>query len=127
MAKQAEAERERRAKVIAADGEFQASGKLAQAAAVMREHPVALQLRYLQTVAEIATENNSTTLFPIPMELFAGLGEERTRAAAETQEAEPAGKPLLASGSEAVEMAKRALGLGSAREKAPAKPDAEGS
>ncbi len=70
MAKQAEAERERRAKIIAAEGEFQAAEKLAQAADVIGKHPAALQLRYLQTLAEIATENNSTTLFPIPIDLF---------------------------------------------------------
>jgi len=71
MAKQAEAERERRSKIIAADGEFQASAKLADAAEVISKHPIALQLRFLQTLAEIATENNSTTLFPIPIDLFA--------------------------------------------------------
>ena len=70
MAKQAEAERERRGKVIAAEGEFQASKKLAQAAQVMERHPVTVQLRYLQTAVEIAAENNSTTVFPIPLELF---------------------------------------------------------
>jgi regulator of protease activity HflC (stomatin/prohibitin superfamily) len=70
MAKQAEAERERRSKVIAAEGELQASEKLAQAAQVLQTQPAAIQLRYLQTVAEIATENNSTTLFPIPIDLF---------------------------------------------------------
>jgi regulator of protease activity HflC (stomatin/prohibitin superfamily) len=70
MAKQAEAERERRAKVIAAEGEFQASQKLMEAAEVIERHPTALQLRYLQTLAEIATENNSTTVFPIPIELL---------------------------------------------------------
>ncbi len=70
MAKQAEAERERRAKVIHAEGEFQASAKLAEAAAVISKDPTALQLRYLQTLAEIATEKNSTTLFPIPIDLF---------------------------------------------------------
>jgi regulator of protease activity HflC (stomatin/prohibitin superfamily) len=73
MAKQAEAERERRGKVIAAEGEYQASTKLAMAAAVIQEHPVALQLRFLQTVVEVAAENNSTTLFPIPIELFRPL------------------------------------------------------
>ena len=73
MAKQAEAERERRAKVIAAEGEFQAADKLGQAAAIISAHPQALQLRYLQTLAEIATENNSTTLFPIPMDLISGF------------------------------------------------------
>jgi len=73
MAKQAEAERERRAKVIAAEGEFQASARLSEAADVISKHPIALQLRYLQTLAEIATENNSTTLFPIPIEIFTPL------------------------------------------------------
>lgn len=70
MAKQAEAERERRAKIIGAEGEFQAAEKLRDAAVLIEEHPTALQLRYLQTLAEIATENNSTTVFPIPIELL---------------------------------------------------------
>ena len=70
MAKQAEAERERRAKVIHADGEFQASAKLSEAAVIISKDPTALQLRYLQTLSEIATENNSTILFPIPIDLF---------------------------------------------------------
>lgn len=70
MARQAEAERERRAKVIAAEGEFQASQKLADAAQVLASQPAALQLRYLQTLVEVAAENNSTTLFPIPLDLF---------------------------------------------------------
>jgi regulator of protease activity HflC (stomatin/prohibitin superfamily) len=70
MARQAEAERERRAKVVNALGEHQASRKLVAAAKIMSADPVALQLRFLQTVSEIAAENNSTTLFPIPMELF---------------------------------------------------------
>jgi regulator of protease activity HflC (stomatin/prohibitin superfamily) len=70
MAKQAEAERERRAKVINAEGEFQAAARLAEAAQIIQEHPVALQLRYLQTLREIATENNSTTVFPIPIDFF---------------------------------------------------------
>ncbi|UCF19697.1 MAG: slipin family protein [Gemmatimonadota bacterium] len=70
MARQAEAERERRAKVVNALGEFQASRKLVQAAQIMSADPAALQLRFLQTVSEIAAENNSTTLFPIPMDLF---------------------------------------------------------
>jgi regulator of protease activity HflC (stomatin/prohibitin superfamily) len=69
MARQAEAERERRAKVIAAEGEFQASEKLSQAANVLSRNPAALQLRYLQTLAEIATEKNSTTIFPVPIDL----------------------------------------------------------
>lgn len=71
IAKQAEAERERRAKVINAEGEFQAAQKLADAAVIIEQHPVALQLRYLQTLSEVATENNSTTLFPIPIDLLA--------------------------------------------------------
>jgi regulator of protease activity HflC (stomatin/prohibitin superfamily) len=70
MAKQAEAERERRAKVINAEGEYQAATKLAEAATIIREHPMALQLRYLQTLREISAENNSTTVFPIPIDLF---------------------------------------------------------
>lgn len=70
MAKQAEAERERRAKVIGAEGEYQAASRLADAAQIIQEYPVALQLRYLQTLREIAAENNSTTLFPIPIDLF---------------------------------------------------------
>ncbi|MGD9016150.1 MAG: slipin family protein [Desulfobacterales bacterium] len=81
MAKQAEAERERRSKVINAEGEFQAAAKLAEAAVIIEKHPVALQLRYLQTVTEMATESNSTTIFPIPIDLF---------------------KPLLASASERI-------------------------
>ncbi len=70
MARQAEAERERRAKVINAEGEHQAAARLAEAAAIIAEHPMALQLRYLQTLREVSAENNSTTLFPIPIDLF---------------------------------------------------------
>jgi regulator of protease activity HflC (stomatin/prohibitin superfamily) len=70
MAKQAEAERERRAKVIDAEGEYQAAQRLADAATIIEKHPMALQLRYLQTLREVAAENNSTTLFPIPIDLF---------------------------------------------------------
>ena len=70
IARQAEAERERRAKVIAAQGELQASETLMLAARMLAQEPISLQLRYLQTVTEIAAENNSTTLFPIPIELF---------------------------------------------------------
>jgi len=70
MAQQAEAERERRAKVIRAEGEFQAAQKMADAAAIIEKHPMALQMRYLQTLVEVAAENNSTTLFPIPLDLF---------------------------------------------------------
>src|SRR5216110_2023199 len=70
MARQAEAERERRAKVIAAEGEFQASAKLTDAAAVISEHPIALTLRYLQTLLEISGTNNSTTILPVPLDLL---------------------------------------------------------
>jgi len=70
MARQAEAERERRAKVINAEGEYQAATKLAQASEIIEKHPTSLQLRYLQSMNEMATESNSTTIFPIPIELF---------------------------------------------------------
>ncbi len=70
MARQAEAERERRAKIIAAEGEYEASEKMRMAAQVMSKEPMALQMRYLQTLREIAVENNSTTIFPIPLDLF---------------------------------------------------------
>jgi regulator of protease activity HflC (stomatin/prohibitin superfamily) len=70
MAKQAEAERERRAKVIHADGEFQASQKLADAAEVISKQPMALQLRFLQSLVEVASEKNSTTIFPVPIDLL---------------------------------------------------------
>ena len=70
IARQAEAERERRAKVINAEGEYQAAARLAEAAAVLGREPAALQLRYLQTLAEIATENNSTIIFPVPVDFL---------------------------------------------------------
>ena len=79
MAKQAEAERERRSKVIAAEGEFQASQRLSDAARILSEQPSALTLRYLQTLREIATEKNSTTIFPVPIDLlkpFLGKAKE---------------------------------------------------
>jgi regulator of protease activity HflC (stomatin/prohibitin superfamily) len=82
MARQAEAERERRAKVIAAEGEFQASAKLTEAAAVISEHPIALTLRYLQTLLEIAGPNSSTTIFPIPLELITPFIEKQFKGAA---------------------------------------------
>jgi regulator of protease activity HflC (stomatin/prohibitin superfamily) len=83
IARQAEAERERRAKVINADGELQASQKLSEAAAVIATQPLAMQLRYLQTLSEIATENNSTTIFPVPIDLFEPL--IRARVASESK------------------------------------------
>jgi regulator of protease activity HflC (stomatin/prohibitin superfamily) len=98
MARQAEAERERRAKVIAAQGELQASETLAQAARQLATEPTALQLRYLQTVTEIAAENNSTTIFPIPIELFRPfLTQVASAAAKPVASGEPAGPALPAS------------------------------
>ncbi len=73
MSKQAEAERERRAKVINAEGEFQAAAKLSEAAEVLSRHPIAVQLRYLQTMREVASERNTTTFFPLPIDLFSPL------------------------------------------------------
>jgi regulator of protease activity HflC (stomatin/prohibitin superfamily) len=73
MARQAEAERERRSKIIAAEGEFQASTRLAEAADIMGRHPMALQLRFLQTLSEVAVENNSTIVFPVPIDLIKPL------------------------------------------------------
>jgi len=84
MARQAEAERERRAKVIAAQGELQASQTLAEAAKTLAQEPTALQLRYLQTVTEIAAENNSTTIFPVPIEMIRPFIPGLNRAAAES-------------------------------------------
>ena len=77
MAKQAEAERERRAKVIHAEGEFQASERLSEAAAVIERHPIALQLRYLQALTEVAAENNSTIMFPLPIDLLSPFIQNR--------------------------------------------------
>lgn len=102
MAKQAEAERERRGKVIAAEGEFQASKKLALAAAVLENHPVAVQLRFMQTAVEIAAENNSTTVFPIPIDLF---GSMRPRSAP------PSGGVTSEDETEALEAGEKELGL----------------
>lgn len=79
IARQAEAERERRAKIISADGELEASQKLSEAARILSLQPASIQLRYLQTVTEIAVENNSTILFPIPLELFSGLDRLREK------------------------------------------------
>ena len=98
MARQAEAERERRAKVIAAQGELQASETLAQAAGNLAKEPTALQLRYLQTVVEIAAENNSTTIFPIPMDLFRPFLTQAAPTAPRVESsAEPSGPALPAS------------------------------
>jgi regulator of protease activity HflC (stomatin/prohibitin superfamily) len=83
MARQAEAERERRAKIIAAEGEFQAADKLSQAAATIGRHPVAIQLRFLQTLLEVGSERNSTTIFPVPIDLFTPFLEAARIAAAD--------------------------------------------
>jgi len=78
MAKQAEAERERRSKVINAEGEFQAAQRLADAAEIITQNPAALQLRYFQTLREVATENNSTTIFPVPVDLIKMFFEKKS-------------------------------------------------
>jgi regulator of protease activity HflC (stomatin/prohibitin superfamily) len=138
MAKKAEAERERRAKVINAQGEYQASAKLAAAAEIIQEFPVAMQLRFLQTVTEIAAENNSTTLFPIPMELFKPFlepgapasGEARARAVRATAETLVAALPDSEDSGKLQSVAKKLIGTaaeGAATEKALTGPDnAEG-
>jgi regulator of protease activity HflC (stomatin/prohibitin superfamily) len=87
MAKQAEAERERRAKVIHAEGEFNAAGKLVEAAALLATQPMTLQLRYLQTLTEIGVEKNTTIVFPLPMELMNLLNRTLTPASATLPEA----------------------------------------
>ncbi len=80
MARQAEAERERRSKVINAEGEFEASARLSQAAAQMGNNPISLQLRFLQTLTDIASEKNSTILFPIPIDLITPFIDMANRA-----------------------------------------------
>jgi len=79
MARQAEAERERRAKVIAAEGEFQAAQRIADAARIIETHPTAIQLRYLQTLVEVATGNNTTTIFPVPIDLISPFLQKAER------------------------------------------------
>jgi regulator of protease activity HflC (stomatin/prohibitin superfamily) len=130
MARQAEAERERRAKVISADGEYQASAKLALAAKVMEEHPAALQLRFLQTVVEIAAENNSTTLFPIPIDMFRPFMEKATGlkgggVSAEASEDGPLALPDGASREHLADAARKYLGIsGQTPEPVPTAPKA---
>ena len=97
MARQAEAERERRAKIISAEGEFQASTRLAEAADVMGQHPMSLQLRFLQTLAEVATENNSTLIFPVPIDLVRPLIEMGERMSQQRQDGN--GAPPLSAAS----------------------------
>jgi regulator of protease activity HflC (stomatin/prohibitin superfamily) len=94
MARQAEAEREKRAKVIHAEGEFLASQQLQEAASIIAEEPIAIQLRYLQTLTEISAEKNSTIIFPLPMDLIAAVVPGfRTSSEAGTQESRPAPAP----------------------------------
>ena len=92
MARQAEAERERRSKIITAEGEYQASERLAEAAAIMGRQPMSLQLRFLQTLADVATENNSTIVFPVPIDLVRPFIElaERTHQSGDGDDAAPA-------------------------------------
>ncbi len=121
MAKQAEAERERRGKVISAAGEAQAAAKLAEAAEIIQHYPVAIQLRFLQTMVEIAAENNSTTVFPIPMDLFQPIVEagarwksgERPSHEALTAASEGLALPAGADQAILAEAAKAFLGIGS--------------
>jgi regulator of protease activity HflC (stomatin/prohibitin superfamily) len=118
MSRQAEAERERRARIIAADGEFQASQKLAQAARAMSDDPAALQLRLLQTVVEVAAEKNSTLVMPFPVELLRFLDKavptsaanrpDLPRATAESAPALGSSAPLVSSGAAAKEASARA-------------------
>jgi regulator of protease activity HflC (stomatin/prohibitin superfamily) len=105
MARQAEAERERRAKVIHAEGEFQASAKLSQAAAVLSQTPAAMQLRYLQTLKELGGERGSTVVFPLPLDLITPLLEKVTGRPA----AQPAAAPPVASAVEAAAEEQAAL------------------
>jgi regulator of protease activity HflC (stomatin/prohibitin superfamily) len=93
IARQAEAERERRAKIIHAEGEFTAAEKLAMAAKVIQQEPVAIQLRYLQTLVEIGAEKNTTIVFPLPLDIIASLGRALDRSARDPV-AGPASNPL---------------------------------
>ncbi len=100
MARQAEAERERRAKVINAEGEFQAAQKLSDASAVIGQHPMALQLRFLQTLTEVASENNSTLVFPLPIDLIQPFMEGMAgKPGAEEAKGPPTSRPPESTGS----------------------------
>jgi hypothetical protein len=90
MARQAEIERERRAKIINAEGEYQASQRLADAAKILAVEPISLQLRFLQTLSEVASENNSTTLFPVPIDLFTPFIKAATKVVQGVDEQAPA-------------------------------------
>lgn len=104
MAKQAEAERERRAKIVAAEGELQAAEKLAQAAAVISSSPGAMQLRQLQTMVEVSAEKNSTLIFPIPIELFGGMGPNAKGIAEKAMQFLPAAAQALKSKGETIKL-----------------------
>jgi regulator of protease activity HflC (stomatin/prohibitin superfamily) len=93
MAKQAEAEREKRAKLIHADGEYNASKQLAAAAEVLQQQPAAIQLRYLQTLTEIGVEHNTTIIFPVPMEFMPGIGRALAKAIQPAAPPSPAATP----------------------------------
>ncbi len=110
MARQAEAERERRAKVIAAQGELQASETLAQAARTLAAEPMSLQLRYLQTVTEIAAENNSTTIFPIPIDLLRPFLREQSAKSPDALEKREPEPPALSAGDLSTLMAQLRIG-----------------
>jgi hypothetical protein len=109
MSRQAEAERERRARIISADGEYQASKKLAQAAQVMSADPAALQLRLLQTVVEVAAEKNSTLVMPVPVELLRFF-DRATRATPGQAPAAAVGTPATVTGTPATDTGNRDTG-----------------
>jgi regulator of protease activity HflC (stomatin/prohibitin superfamily) len=90
MAKQAEGERERRAKVIHAEGEFQAAAKLRDAAEIIEDHPMAMQMRFLQTLVEVGSENNSTIVFPVPLDLMRPLMQAASATNGRPRQSEPA-------------------------------------
>jgi regulator of protease activity HflC (stomatin/prohibitin superfamily) len=108
MARQAEAERVRRAKVINAEGEFQASAKLSDAAAVIARHPIAYQLRLLQTMSEVAAEKNSTLVFPFPVELLRYF--DRTGGVSVPAPSEPQGGPQPAAARKVAGAARKVAG-----------------
>jgi regulator of protease activity HflC (stomatin/prohibitin superfamily) len=95
MARQAEAEREKRAKVIHAEGEYQASQTLAEAAEVINQNPVTIQLRYLQTLTEIGAEKNTTVVFPLPIDIFSAFAQDRSSPNGQAPTPEPAPQPVV--------------------------------
>ena len=95
MARQAEAEREKRAKVIHAEGEFQASQTLAEAAEIINQNPVTIQLRYLQTLTEIGAEKNTTVVFPLPIDIFSAFAQDRSSSNGQSPSPEPAPQPVV--------------------------------